>query len=213
MGDSATHRVRYGRAAYRPRRIALPLENPKCDVTPLVPDYRRYRVAGETYFFTVNLLQRYPNDLLVRHIELFRTVVREVRKKRHFHIDAWVILPDHLHCVWTLPPGDDDFTNRWRMIKQRFSKVLPMTECRSSVRIARGERGLWQRRFWEHAIRDDGDYTAHVDYCHINPLKHGYVKRVADWPYSTFHRYVERGVYPLDWADGPESDLEAGERA
>ena len=170
-------------------------------------------MAGGTYFFTVNLLQRYPNDLLVRYIELLRTVVREVRKNRPFHIDAWVILPDHLHCVWTLPPGDDDFTNRWRMIKQGFSKALFMTERRSSVRIARGERGLWQRRFWEHAIRDDGDYAAHVDYCHINPLKHGYVKRVADWPYSTFHRYVERGVYPLDWADGPESDLEAGERA
>jgi putative transposase len=140
-----------------------------------VPDYRRYRVAGGTYFFTVNLLQRYPNDLLVRHIELLRTVVREVRKNRPFHIDAWVILPDHLHCVWTLPPGDDDFTNRWRMIKQGFSKALPMTERRLSVRIARGERGLWQRRFWEHAIRDDGDYAAHVDYCHINPLKHSYV--------------------------------------
>jgi putative transposase len=140
-------------------------------------------------------------------------VVRKVRKNRPFHIDAWVILPDHLHCVWTLPPGDDDFTNRWRMIKQRFSKALPMTEGRLSVRIARGERGLWQRRFWEHTIRDDGDYAAHVDYCHINPLKQGYVKRVADWPYSTFHRYVECGVYPLDWADGPESDLKAGEHA
>jgi putative transposase len=138
---------------------------------------------------------------------------REVRKNRPFHIDFWVILPDHLHCVWTLPPGDDDFTNRWRMIKQRFSKVLPMTEGRLSVRIARGERGLWQRRFWEHAIRDDGDYAAHVDYCHINPLKQGYVKRVADWSYSTFHRYVECGVYPLDWAAGPESDLKAGEHA
>ena len=99
------------------------------------------------------------------------------------------------------------------MIKQGFSKVLPMTERRSSVRIARGERGLWQRRFWEYAIRDDGDRAAHVDYCHINPLKQGYVKRVADGPYSTFHRYVERGVYPLDWADGPESDWETGERA
>jgi putative transposase len=170
-------------------------------------------VAGGAYFFTVNLLQRYPIDLLVRYIELLRTGVREVRKNRPFHIDAWVVLPDHLHRVWTLPPGDDDFTNRWRMIKQGFSKALPMTERRLSVCIARGERGLWQRRFWEHAIRDDGDYAAHVDYCHINPLKHGYVKRVADWPYSTFHRYVERGVYPLNWADGPESDLEAGERA
>src|SRR5918992_2942226 len=96
-------------------------------------------MAGGTYFFTVNLLQRYPNDLLVRHIELLQTVVREVRKNRPFHIDVWVILPDHLHCVWTLPPGDDDFTNRWRMIKQGFSKALPMTERRLSVRIACGE--------------------------------------------------------------------------
>jgi hypothetical protein len=103
VGDSATHSVRYGRAAYRPRRIALPLENSKCD--PLVPDYRRYRVAGGTYFFTVNLLQRYPNDLLVRYIELLRTVVREVRKNPPFHIDACVTLPDHLHCVWTLATG------------------------------------------------------------------------------------------------------------
>jgi putative transposase len=177
-----------------------------------MPDYRRYRMAGGTYFFTVNLLQRYPNDLLVRYIEWLRAIVREVRKKWPFHIDAWVILPDHLHCVWTLPPGDNDFTNRWRLIKQGFSRALPMTERRSSVRIARGERGIWQRRFWEHAIRDDEDYAAHVDYCHINPFRHGYVKRVSDWPYSTFHRYVEHGVYPRDWAGGPESELEAGER-
>jgi putative transposase len=177
-----------------------------------MPDYRRYRMAGGTYFFTVNLLQRYPNDLLVRYIEWLRAIVREVRKKWPFHIDAWVILPDHLHCVWTLPPGDNDFTNRWRLIKQGFSRALPMTERHSSVRIARGERGIWQRRFWEHAIRDDEDYAAHVDYCHINPFRHGYVKRVSDWPYSTFHRYVEHGVYPRDWAGGPESELEAGER-
>jgi putative transposase len=178
-----------------------------------MPDYRRYRVPGGTYFFTVNLLERYPNDLLVRHIDLLRTVVREVRTKRPFHIDAWVVLPDHLHGVWTLPPGDDDFTNRWRLIKQGFSKALPPTERRSQVRIARGERGIWQRRFWEHAIRDEADYAAHVDYCHINPVKHGYVQCVAEWPYSTFHRYVERGVYPLNWAGEAESNMDAGERA
>jgi len=178
-----------------------------------MPDYRRYRVPGGTYFFTVNLLERYPNALLVRRIDLLRAVVREVRAKRPFHIDAWVILPDHLHGMWTLPPGDDDFTNRWRLIKQGFSKALPPTERRSQVRIARGERGVWQRRFWEHAIRDDADYAAHVDYCHINPVKHGYVQCVAEWPYSTFHRYVERGVYPLNWASGAESNMDAGERA
>jgi putative transposase len=177
-----------------------------------MPDYRRYRVPGGTYFFTVNLLERYPNDLLVRHIDLLRTVVREVRTKRPFHIDAWVVLPDHLHGVWTLPPGDDDYTNRWRLIKQGFSKALPPTERRSKVRLARGERGIWQRRFWEHAIRDEEDYAAHVDYCHINPVKHGYVRCVSEWPYSTFHRYVERGVYPLNWAGGLESDFDVGER-
>ena len=172
-----------------------------------MPDYRRYRLPGGTYFFTVNLLQRYPNDLLVRHIDILRSEVRVVREKRPFVIDAWVVLPDHLHCVWTLPPGDDDFTNRWRLIKQGFSKALPITERRSAVRMARGERGIWQRRFWEHAIRNETDYAAHIDYCHINPFKHGYVQRVADWPYSTFHRYVERGIYPLDWAGDLEIDL------
>jgi REP element-mobilizing transposase RayT len=90
-----------------------------------------------------------------------------------FHIDAWVVLPDHRHCVWTLPPDEDDFTNHWRLIKQRFSKGLSNGERRSAVRIARGERGIWQHRSWEYAIRDEADYTAHVDYCHINPVKQG----------------------------------------
>ena len=172
-----------------------------------MPDYRHYRLPGGTYFFTVNLLQRYPNDLLVRHIDILRSEVRAVREKRPFVIDAWVVLPDHLHCVWTLPLGCDDFANRWRLIKQGFSKALPITERRSAVRMARGERGIWQRRFWEHAIRNETDYAAHIDYCHINPFKHGYVQRVADWPYSTFHRDVERGIYPLDWAGDLEIDL------
>jgi putative transposase len=114
-------------------------------------------VAGGTYFFTVNLLQRYPNDVLVRPIELLRTGVRDVRTTWLFHIDAWVVLPDQLHCGWTLPPDGDDFTNRGRLIKQRFSKSLSNGERRSSVRSARGERGIGQRRFWEHAIRDDAD--------------------------------------------------------
>ena len=177
-----------------------------------MPNYRRYRVLGGTYFFTVNLLERYPNNLLISHVESLRTVVRETRRCWPFHIDAWVVLPDHLHCVWTLPDGDDDNSNRWRLIKQGFSKALPMTERRSAVRVARGERGIWQRRFWDHVIRDDGDYAAHVDYCHINPVKHGLVGRVSDWPYSSFHRYVERGIYPLDWARFPTIDTVAGER-
>jgi putative transposase len=165
-----------------------------------MPNYRRCRTDGGTYFFTVNLLERYPNDLLVRHIDVLRRAVLETRQRQPFHIDAWVVLPDHLHCVWTLPPGDSDNPGRWRSIKQLFSKVMPKTERRSKVRLARGERGIWQRRFWERLILDDADFAAHIDYCHINPVKHGLVERVADWPYSTFHRYVKCGAIPLDWA-------------
>ena len=105
-----------------------------------MPDYRRYRLPSGAYFFTVNLLQRYPNDLLVSHNYTIRTVARAVRQKRPFVIDYRVVLPDHLHCAWTLPPGDDDFTNRWQLIKQDFSKSLPVTERRSAVRMARGGR-------------------------------------------------------------------------
>jgi putative transposase len=111
-----------------------------------VPNYRRYHVPGGCYFFTVNLLERHPNDLLVRHIGLLRATVRRVRHTHPFHIDAWVVLPDHLHCDWTLPPGDDDFSRRWRLIKTLFAKQIPMRERRSKVHQARGERGLWQRR-------------------------------------------------------------------
>jgi putative transposase len=169
-----------------------------------MPDYRRAWQPGGTYFFTVNLLQRHGCDLLVRHVDLLREVVQAVRQRHPFLIHAWVVLPEHLHCVIELPPDDADFATRWRLIKMGFSKALPKTERRSAVRIARGERGIWQRRYWEHAIRDDADYRAHLDYVHINPVKHGLVGRVRDWPYSTFHRLVERGVYPVDWAGGNE---------
>lgn len=176
-----------------------------------MPNYRRYRVPGGSYFFTVNLLER-SSELLITHIELLRKAVATARAARPFHIDAWVVLPDHLHCVWTLPPGDHDFSSRWREIKKYFSRHLPNTERLSSVRAARHERGIWQRRFWEHALRDDADYAAHVDYVHINPYKHGYVERVADWPYSTFHRYVRLGLYPMDWAGNGEPGIKTGER-
>ncbi len=119
-----------------------------------------------------------------------------------FTIHGWVVLPDHMHCVITLPPEDADFATRWRLIKTGFSKALPKVEHVSPVRRHRGERGIWQRRYWEHLIRDEADYRAHMDYVHVNPLKHGLVERVADWPYSTFHRLVDRGVYPSQWCGG-----------
>ncbi len=164
-----------------------------------MPNYRRAWQPGGTYFFTVALLQRHANDLLTRHIDLLRECVRTVRVGHPFHIHAWVVLPDHLHCVIELPPGDADFSMRWRLIKMGFSKALPRGEARSAVQNRRGERGIWQRRFWEHLIRDDADYRAHMDYVHINPLKHRLVERVVDWPYSTFHALVAQGVYARDW--------------
>ena len=177
-----------------------------------MPNYIRYRHPGGCYFFTVNLLERYPNDLLIRHISLLRESVKHVKEKYPFHIDGWVVLPDHMHCIWTLLDDDDDFATRWRLIKSHFAKSLPKDERRSSIRKKRGERGIWQRRYWEHFIRDSNDYQRHLDYLHYNPLKHGYVKRVADWPYSSFHRWVEHGVYPQEWGIGHVDDLNVGER-
>jgi len=175
-----------------------------------MPDYRRNRVPGGTYFFTVNLLDR-RERLLVEHIDAFRESVRQVRAKHPFHIDAWVVLPDHTHCIWTLPSGDDNYSARWKAIKIAFAKTLPKTERLSAVRERKGERGIWQRRFWEHTIRDEQDYAAHVDYVHINPFKHGLVRQVSDWPYSSFHRFVQEGIYPQNWASDVTT-LKVGER-
>ena len=171
-----------------------------------MPNYRRAWVPGGTYFFTVNLLERSGNDLLIREIDSLRRVVRRVRQAHSFVIHGWVVLPNHLHCVISLPPDDHDFALRWRLIKAGFAKSLPATERRSVVRQRRGERGVWQRRYWEHLIRNDSDFAAHMDYIHINPVKHGLVKGVSDWPHSTFHRLVEKGVYPCDWAGSAEAD-------
>jgi putative transposase len=162
-------------------------------------NYVRYRVPGGCYFFTVNLLER-KKHLLTEHIEPLRHAFRTVKQQHPFHIDAIVILPEHLHCILTLPEGDDDFSGRWRAIKKIFSKQLPITEHRSDVRLKRHERGIWQRRFWEHALRNDTDYIRHVDYIHYNPVKHGWVTRVTDWQYSSFHRFVEKGIYTPEWS-------------
>ena len=176
-----------------------------------MPDYRRAWHPGGTYFFTVNLLQRQGNDLLTRHIELLRAVVKSVRQRHPFTIHGWAVLPEHLHCVIELPPDDANYATRWRLIKMEFSKALPRTERLSAVRTRRGERGIWQRRYWEHLIRDERDYRAHMDYVHINPVKHGLVECVADWPYSTFHRMVEEGIYPGNWAGANEGTLGYGD--
>ncbi|WP_063689558.1 REP-associated tyrosine transposase [Bradyrhizobium stylosanthis] len=161
--------------------------------------YRRNFTAGGSFFFTVNLADR-RQSLLTANIDLLRAAFREIRQRHPFTIDAIVVLPEHLHTVWTMPDGDADFAMRWRQIKAAFSRSLATEEPISASRAGKAERGIWQRRYWEHTIRDDEDYARHVDYVHINPVKHGLVNRVRDWAPSSFHRHVELGTYPADWA-------------
>ena len=174
--------------------------------------YRRNFVPGGTFFFAVNLNDR-RSALLTDHIAELRAACRYVRRRHPFAIDAIVVLPDHLHAIWTLPQGDADYSTRWRLLKSAFSRRLPSIETISSSRAARAERGLWQRRFWEHTLRDERDFAAHADYIHFNPVKHGYVSRVIDWPYSSFRAMVRSGVYPRDWGgDVREMQIDCGER-
>lgn len=166
-----------------------------------MPEYRRNFQAGGTYFFTVAALER-KRDLLVAQIDLLRESVRRVKRRYPFEIDAWVVLPDHLHCIWTLPAGDADYPTRWRLIKLLFAKGLLKEERLSAVRQRRHERGVWHRRYWEHTIRNERDYRNHVDYVHWNPVKHGYVERPIDWPHSSVHRWVAGGLYEEPWTGG-----------
>ncbi|MCL5801911.1 MAG: transposase [Gammaproteobacteria bacterium] len=174
-------------------------------------NYRRHFVPGGSYFFTVALADR-SATLLTDHIDVLRKAFQCIRKELPFTTEAMVVLPDHLHCVWTLPPETADFSTRWKRIKAEFSHALPDGERRSESRVKKGERGIWQRRFWEHALQNELDWQRHVDYIHYNPVKHGHVKRVAEWPYSTFHRYVKLGLYPLEWGSvGTQDGDEFGE--
>jgi putative transposase len=165
-------------------------------------NYRRANIRGGTYFFTANTLRRMPilTEAPVR--SALHDAIAQTRLSHPFAIDAWVLLPDHLHCIWTLPQGDANFSARWSMIKRLVSQRCGMEYGAaelSASRTSRKETGIWQRRFWEHQIRDDNDFAKHVDYIHWNPVKHGLVTRAPDWPYSTFHRYVADGAYLADW--------------
>jgi putative transposase len=159
--------------------------------------YRRSLVPGATYFFTLALEHRGSNTLTA-HVDLLRHSYRWVIARRPVRTIAISILPDHLHAVWELPPGDDDFATRWRLIKGMFSRGLPSATLNTSQR-RRGEKGIWQRRYWEHRIRDDDDLRRHVEYTYFNPVKHGLAGSVADWPCSSFHRDVKSGLFCADW--------------
>jgi putative transposase len=173
-----------------------------------MPDYRRTHTPRGTYFFTVKTYERQPVLTHERCRIALREAIAEVRGVHSFETIAWVLLPDHLHTIWRMPENDADFSLRWSLIKQRVTR-----QCADEVsdaaftrsRMKRHEGTFWQRRFWEHMIRDDTDLRHHIDFIHYNPVKHGYVPRVADWPYSTFHRYVNRGIYPTDWASAEDT--------
>jgi putative transposase len=160
--------------------------------------YRRNFLPGGTFFITATLADR-KSRVLVEHVEVLRTAIRSTRRRYPFGIDAIVVLPDHLHIVMTLPDGDADFSIRCSLIKRRFTAAV-VAEGAALARHADGEPALWQRRFWEHTIRDDRDFERHVDYIHYNPVKHGLVERVCDWSHSSFHSYVRLGLLPRDWA-------------
>ena len=170
-------------------------------------EYRRSYVSGGIYFFTLTTLGRRPILTQDAYRSALRQAINEVRKTMPFQIIAWVLLPDHIHAVWKLPESDANFSLRWSLIKQHVTR-----ECGGRARNVptkkskqrRSEGTIWQRRFWEHTVRNEADFRHHIDYIHYNPVKHGYVTKPADWPYSTFHRYVREGVYAIDWASADE---------
>lgn len=179
-----------------------------------MPYYRRAAVPSGTYFFTVVTQDR--QAILTRDDvrSALREAIEQVRERLPFCIDGWVLLPDHMHAIWTLPQDDADFSTRWRLIKRHISINCSANErpdLQTARRIAKGQSSLWQNRFWEHLIRDEADLRNHLDYLHGNPLKHGLVERVVDWPWSSFHRYVRQGMYPVNWGGSPSSELLVGE--
>jgi putative transposase len=162
-----------------------------------MPEYRRAKIEGSVFFFTVVLADR-TSRLLYDEVERLRSAYRTVQQRRPFETVAICVLPDHIHALWALPERDADFSSRWSLIKAGFSRgieAMPRSECK----IRKREKGIWQRRYWEHALRDDADLARHINYVHFNPVKHGHVSRAADWPHSSFHRYVERGWLASDW--------------
>lgn len=155
-------------------------------------EYRRIRRPGATIFFTLCLEEK-GSDLLTARIDDLRAAFRKTHSERPFYVNAIVVLPDHLHAVLTLPPGDSDYANRWRLIKSRFTRAIDLRVPRPS-HIRRGESGIWQRRFWEHHIRNGDDLQNHVEFCRSDPVRHGYVTQACQWPYSSLHRDMDRGI-------------------
>jgi putative transposase len=162
--------------------------------------YRRALLAGGTFFFTVNLAER-SKTFLIDYVDILRETFRQVKSRHPFKIDAIVILPDHLHAIWTLPTNETDYATRWMLIKSGFSRNIPFGERRNRSRILRHERGIWQRRYWEHLIINEEDFIRHIEYIHYNPVKHGYVLKPTDWLFSSIHRDIRAGRVTPNWGN------------
>ncbi|MGL4315877.1 MAG: REP-associated tyrosine transposase [Pseudomonas sp.] len=179
-----------------------------------MPYYRRAAIPGGSYFFTVVTARRQPTLTNTDIRSALREGISLVRQALPFRIDGWVLLPDHLHAIWTLPEGDSDFSTRWRLIKRHVTRSCGSAyihpEYLHKRPMTKGCGTLWQPRFREHLIRDERDWRQHLDYLHGNPLKHGLVGQVRDWPWSS-HRHVRQGVYPLDWGESADGKVDAGE--
>jgi putative transposase len=179
-------------------------------------NYRRNYVPGGTYFLTLVTHERKPLFEAESSRELLRRALRHVKEKRPFTIEAMVLLPDHLHCIWTLPKEDDDYSTRVRQVKEcytrEFLKMGGMEGATTTSRLRKAERAVWQRRFWEHTCIDQDDLNRCIDYIHWNPVKHGLVAQVRDYPWSTFHRFVEQEIYPVSWgSENPWPDFDEPE--
>ena len=170
-----------------------------------MPNYRRLYVSGGTYFFTVTLADR-RSRLLVEHAPALRDAWRFTFRRMPFRTIAYVVLPDHLHCMWRLPDGDTDFSTRWKVLKARFSRAIHRTED-AAIRLRGGERGVWQRRFWEHLVRDQRDFDAHIRYIHDNPVRHGHALHRDDWPWSSWPRYKALQTWPEDREEADPRDF------
>lgn len=178
-----------------------------------MPNFRRAFIPGGTYFFTVVTASRIPIFGNESARTLLSQVMRECMTRHPHEVIALVLLPEHLHTIWTLPPGDDRFSMRWSMIKREFTRRWlasgGIEGHRTDGKIHQRRRGIWQQRYWEHSVRDESDLEAHFDYIHYNPIKHGYVNQPIDWPWSTFHQWVRKGHYSVDWSDGSFSTLDS----
>lgn len=192
LGKIGTDEFAKRRLAFAP----IDMESGPPRHTSLMNDYRHNRVPGGTFFFTVRLLDR-GSSLLTEHISAFGEAIRKARKRKPFHVDAWVVLPDHAHAIWTLPPGDDDCASRWRAVKIAFSKSLRKSGNASD------DGAIWERHYLDHPIADDAEYCQLIDYVHMNPLRHGLCERPDSWPWSSMHRFRSAGLI------APESSLPA----